>query len=204
MRTILAAAALCTVAAAAWTASASSAATAGVYVVRADPRACPSPLCGGYWVALANRSRTRCHDGLLRPRCYVAEARGAPVPDGALARGSLESSPYPGFGELGVLRVERAWAPMSSARPSGFFWSLRDTEIRCVRAPCFSFRVTRLNGTYAVRVSDLDLGVPARRVELALRGGNGLPAAGRIVPMPDGGRLFRAMQVYLKAQQPRA
>ena len=34
---------------------------------RPDPRMCPSPRCGGYWVALANRARTRCSDGVLRP-----------------------------------------------------------------------------------------------------------------------------------------
>ena len=36
------------------------------YIVRADPRLCPSPLCGGYWVALANGARTRCADGVAR------------------------------------------------------------------------------------------------------------------------------------------
>ena len=55
-------------------AGAASAKPSAHYVVRVDPRLCPSPLCGGYWVSLANRHRTRCHDGVRRARCYVASA----------------------------------------------------------------------------------------------------------------------------------
>jgi hypothetical protein len=40
-------------------------------VVEPDLRKCVTPLCGGYWVALANHARTVCHDGALRPRCYM-------------------------------------------------------------------------------------------------------------------------------------
>ncbi|MEP7224495.1 MAG: DUF6748 domain-containing protein, partial [Actinomycetota bacterium] len=59
------------------------------YVVYTDPRLCPSPLCGGYWVALANHSRTRCPDRRYRPRCYVASAWPASrtIYHGALVRG---------------------------------------------------------------------------------------------------------------------
>ena len=89
-----------------------------VYVVQADPRLCPSPLCGSYWVALANVARTRCHDGAHGPRCYGAklvDAQRHPlettVADGSLARAVLQSSDYEGFGRLGVLALRRSTHP---------------------------------------------------------------------------------------------
>src|SRR5919197_6304583 len=91
----------------------------GIFVVRPDPRECPSPLCGGYWVALANRARTRCSDGLLRPRCYVAYVLDARDTDelgaisGSLAKGVLEFRDSPDFGRLGQLTVSGIWAPVA-------------------------------------------------------------------------------------------
>src|SRR5262245_387346 len=38
-----------------------------------DPRLCPSPLCGGFWVTSVNQSSTVCADGSQAARCYVAE-----------------------------------------------------------------------------------------------------------------------------------
>jgi hypothetical protein len=134
----------------------------------------------------------------------VAGARGAALPDHALARARLGTALYPGFGDLGVLVVEKSWLPTSSGAPAGSFWSVRDTGLRCVRAPCLSFRATRLNGSYSVRVSDLDIDLRTRRVELALVSADGLPAAGRVIRTPEGGRLFRATQIYLRAPQPGA
>ena len=45
-----------------------------MFLVEHDPRLCPSPACGGYWVALANGVRTRCGDGTREKRCYDARA----------------------------------------------------------------------------------------------------------------------------------
>jgi len=102
------------------------------YVVRGDPRLCPSPLCGGYWVALANRARTRCSDGALRPRCYVAksvdEARrplSVNVPEEALVRAEHEAQEFPSFGKLGVLLVAEVWKPVGGPA-KGDFYRLRD------------------------------------------------------------------------------
>ena len=41
--------------------------------------------------------------------------------------------------------------------PSGGFYRVTDTGIRCVRAPCFSYRVTQVNGTTGTAVSGVDL-----------------------------------------------
>lgn len=199
-------------------AAGSSTGATGIYVVRPDPRACPSPLCGGYWISLANHARTKCHDGLLRPRCYAAEAvdaaTGRPVsvdPYG-LARGSLGKQSSPDFGQLGVLTVSATWDAVGEDLATGSFFRLRDTGLRCVRAPCFSFRGVKLNETAsAIPVSSVDLtstfDVPPetrRRAQAALRSQDGLLAAGRIVRSSDGGRLFRATQVYLKTAPPHA
>lgn len=189
---------------------------AGVFVVRPDPRACPSPLCGGNWVSLANRARTGCSDRFLRPRCYAAVAVAAgtgqetTVPAQGLANGALESRQFGALGKLGVLTVSGSWAPVSSAPPVGAFLRLHDTGIRCVRAPCFSIRVSRLNSALRpTLLSALDLG-PARsgsarrRAEVALRSEQGLLVAGRVVRTPEGGRFLHAGQVYLRAPTPRA
>jgi hypothetical protein len=181
---------------------------AAQYVVHADPRLCPSPLCGGYWVSLANRSRTRCHDGLHRPRCYVASAWPASrtIHDGALVQGGIAVQNIQGFGRLGLLIAADVRNPVGAAA-SGSFFRLRDIGVRCIRKPCFSIRASRLNGGGMAMVSGLDLSQTKLRMEhgatLALRG-DGLFAAGRIASTEDGGRVFRASRVYLRAPRPRA
>jgi len=185
------------------------------YLVEADPRECPSPRCGGYWVALANHSRTTCNDGALRRRCYVALAVDsarreleAGIPAGAIVRGHLESRRFGPLGELGVLVVGDIRAP-AGREPSGLFFRVRDLGIRCVRAPCFSLRAGRLNTTYRVTLSGLDL-QPARlserdqdRAEAALTTANGLFVSGQVARTAGGGRTLRASRVYLRVAMPR-
>jgi len=189
-----------------------------IYVVQPDPRLCPSPLCGGYWVARANHSRTRCHDGLFRPRCYVARAvawpRGGSLPRGVpadgLAKAFLGYEEIDGVGRLGVLIVAEAWKPASQAPAIGSYFRIRDTGVRCIRAPCFSFRAWRVNRAYSVTVSDLDLSAsgadPAslRRAEAALGSTEGMLAAGSVSRTPEGGRILVASQVFLREPPPRA
>jgi hypothetical protein len=211
--------ALCSLAIGASGAAAGPTAANAIYVVRPDPRACPSPLCGGYWVALANRARTKCSDGLFRPRCYAALAKdesGQPLrtpPDAyGLVRAGLAPQDFGPLGELGVLYVADVWTHAGDDAARGKFFRLRDTGIRCVRSPCFSFRATRLNEPVpAVRISSIDLtsalDITAKlrdRAYAALGMRGGLLAAGRIVVTRDGGRLFRATQVYLKIAPPHA
>ncbi len=178
-----------------------------IYVVRADKRLCPSPLCGGYWVAIANGARTRCANGLRYPRCYVAravDAAGAPldnIPEGSLVRGAMDLGPD----DLGELGVSAVFAPAGEEPASGKFSRLVDTGIRCVRAPCFSTRASRLNRPYRTTTSGLVLSTLRsdealeRRVLAALGTRNGILARGRIEPTPDGGRVFYASRFYLRA-----
>jgi hypothetical protein len=195
-------------------ASAAPRAASTTFVAWPDPRLCPSPLCGGWWAAAANRARTRCHDGLLRPRCYVAEVTrsggGTAVPPGSLVRGTLETKQYGSIGELGVLAADAMWAPAGPSAAAGGFYRLRDLGIRCVRAPCFSYRAWSLNGVAQIDLSELDLAgrgatsSELQRARAALTSEEGLRAAGRIERAGDGGRVFRATRLYLRAPQPRA
>jgi len=187
-----------------------------IYVARHDPRLCPSPHCGGYWVAVANGVRTRCSDGLRHVRCYVARAvdarertHGGDIPEDALVRGAIDV--WRGaVDNLDELVVTAVYAPAGAASVSGGYYRVIDTGIRCIRAPCFSYRATQVNGSTGTAVSSLDLeasgATPTEvdRANAALRGKNGLYARGRFAPTPDGGRVFRALRLYLRAPLPRA
>jgi hypothetical protein len=214
---LAAALALVAVGGAAGPASSAAPIGSGVYTVRVDPRLCPSPLCGGYWVAFANGARTTCADGRRRPRCYVAKAVDeerhpleVAVPDLGLARADLESWDFEGVGRLGVLAVTVVFTPAGSAPVSGGYYRVVDTGVRCVRTPCFSFRVTQVNGSTRTTTSGVDLRASGAlageiaRAQAALHTKNGLIAQGRFARTPDGGRLFRATRLYLRAPQPRA
>ena len=183
-----------------------------ILVVQPDPRLCPTPLCGGYWVSRANHARTRCHDRLLRPRCYVAaaidwslrEPLTTTLPAGSLVRGAVVAWPFDGFQELGAVIVNDLWKPATPARTPGRYYRLRDTGVRCVRAPCFSVRAWRLNRAYSTAVSGIDLGAaPVEnrdRIEAALGSKSGTLAQGGIVASSDGGRVFRATRFFLSSE----
>lgn len=183
-----------------------------MFVVRADPRLCPSPRCGGYWVALANAARTLCQDGMRHPRCYVARAVGAsgqPLPgiaEHALVRGAIDV----GRDDFGVLVATAMYAPAGKAAVSGGYYRIVDTGIVCVRAPCFSYRATQVNGSTRTTMSSHDLeasgAAPAdvARARSALRTKNGLYARGRFARSDDGGTVFRALRLYLRAPLPPA
>jgi len=187
-----------------------------MFLVQNDPRLCPSPLCGGYWVALANGVRTRCGDGGRQSRCYAADAvdrNGRPVAglsEGGLLRGALERGRAVGTRRLDRLVVSAQYPATGTAHPAGGYYRVFDTRIVCVRAPCFSFRAQAVNGSSRVATSQVDLeasGASAADVERArgaLRTKDGLYARGRFAPTPDGGRVFRALRLYLRAPLPRA
>jgi hypothetical protein len=188
-----------------------------MFLAERDPRLCPSPLCGGYWVALANGVRTRCGDARRQVRCYVARAvdrNGKPVgrelPAGALARGAIEPGQRFGGRRLDQLLVAAVYAPAGDAVAGGGYYRVFDTGIVCVRAPCFSFRAQVVNGSLRVTTSGVDLeasgAAPAdiARAEAALRTKDGLYARGRFGSTPDGGRVFKALRFYLRAPLPGA
>ena len=194
-----------------------------VYLGRVDPRMCPSPLCGGFWVRAVNGGDVRCPEPAGRS-CYVAsleldprlgDARRARLTrlfgEGrALIDGSLVTGQVEGFPELRVLQAHEVWPSSASpAPPRGVFYVLRDTGIRCITAPCFSIRATTLNSTRGLTLSDVDLsGVDAppagRRRALAQLERGELIVVGRVVVQPNAGpagpgRALAASQFYTRA-----
>ena len=105
-----------------------------------------------------------------------------------------------GFGELGVVAVAAVFRPAGTAPCSGGYYRVVDTGIRCIRAPCFSFRATQVNGSTRMTMSAVDL---ERARADAGRGGAGAGSAatrragssreGASRSTPDGGRVFRAL-----------
>jgi Domain of unknown function (DUF6748) len=187
-----------------------------MFLVQHDPRLCPSPLCGGYWVTIANGVRTRCGSGERQPRCYVAFAVGrtgqhfGDLPEGALVRGAIELGPKLGTRTLDRLRVWALYWPTGTATATGGYYRVVDNGIRCIRAPCFSYRAGQVNGSSSVTASSVDFSAsganPAEiaRAEAALRTKDGLYARGRFATTADGGRAFLALRLYLRAPLPRA
>jgi hypothetical protein len=82
-------------------------------------------------------------------------------------------------------------------------YRVRDTGIRCIKAPCFFMRVRVLSTSKVATISELDLShahlTPReqRAAQAALRSRQGLLVAGRIVRASDGGRSLRVSAVYL-------
>lgn len=129
-----------------------------------DLRRCVSPLCGGYFVRAVNRLFTRCADGALAERCYVAEIdwvgfSGQPVDSrGELVlRGRIESKAFPEFGNLGRFVALEGWSSATATASLGPHFRLRDTGLRCITDPCFSLEAQLLNTRFSIPLSDLDL-----------------------------------------------
>jgi hypothetical protein len=128
------------------------------------------------------------------------------VPSGALVRAEIESEELEGFGELGVLVAGDVFTPAGRVRETGRFFRLVDTGIRCVRAPCFSYRASRVNQLSQMTLSSVDVRAAGAargdvgRAEAALATKPGLLARGSVVPTTDGGRVFRATRFYLRSE----
>ena len=155
------------------------------YVVRADLRLCPSPLCGGYWIALANKDRTKCPDRKYRPRCYVASAWPASraIQDGALVQGGIAAADVPGFEHLGTLIVTDVRNPVGAGRVRLVLSPPRHRRALRSRAVLLDPCVAAQHHQRSMLVSEVDLkraGLSEGQATLATLalGGDGLFAAG--------------------------
>lgn len=180
------------------------------YVARADPRLCPSPMCGGIWVKRVNteaKERYAASADLSRLGMVDKAALQRLITEGrAVARGRLVRGRVQGFPELDTLVVSEVWITSSRNRARGTFHRLRDRGIRCVTTPCFSVHAARLNSARHVNVSDVDLshtgaGATDQGRALARIGKEGLIVAGRVVIEPNAGpagrgRTYVATQFY--------
>jgi hypothetical protein len=157
------------------------------FLLTRDLRRCISPLCGGYWVRAVNRVTTRCADGTLGSRCYVAEADfeaagGQPVIErnGIVVRGAIQSSVYANFGNLGRFVADGAWVPVSANDPTGAFFRVADNGIRCITEPCFSADAELLNTNVRASISSVDL-ARAGASDQELEAANAAIASGELI-----------------------
>jgi hypothetical protein len=177
-----------------------------------DLRRCASPRCGGYFVRAVNRASTRCSDGTVAERCYVAELDLDVFGDDPPAlgretvlRGRIESHVYPAFGDLGRFVATEAFSSATSAIATGAFFRLADTGLRCITAPCFSISADLLNRDFKFRLSALDLtpvgaGADAQKRALAALADANLVVSGRLRTRPypsNVGLELVASQFYL-------
>lgn len=164
----------------------SSASNSGYFIVTArDYRRCMSPICGGLFVKRVNATTTRCADGSLQTSCYVAsidtaslgltadeqvEFQEALSAGQALIRASRMSSFTFNGTKLGKLTAKEGWlaqgpagrAPqMANALPGGTFYRVSDNGVRCMRAPCPTTTLSKLNATSRRTASGVNL-TPAR------------------------------------------
>ena len=184
-----------------------------------DPRLCPCPLCGGYWVALANGARTRCARRAAAGRAATSRARStgtgrplASLPAGALARAERSSKDSV---RRAAPRSARRQSRVRARRDSGAEGRLlprRRHGHRCVRAPCFSFRAAagqRVVAASRSRAVDLAASgataaeIARARVGAATRRTGCTRAAASRRPRTAAAS-FRALRLYLRAPLPRA
>jgi hypothetical protein len=108
-----------------------------IYYAEKDTRKCASPMCGGYFISSVNRKKTECHDLTLQPSCYVSEISGFAESRG-IVQGTLQLR-----SNFGYLVARNAWTAYE--HPHDNLYSLEDTGVRCIRAPCFSIRLHLAN-----------------------------------------------------------
>lgn len=144
------------------------------YALRRDVRRCAFPLCGGYWAALVNGAPTICADGSEAAECYVAELTlpgGVAFADADIVHGQLELKNYPEPDlTVGVLRADGVFGSVLGVTTSRKVFALAyDSGIRCIRAPCPSIGVARLNSEApGVNTSELTFSAPDAESRAAL------------------------------------
>lgn len=178
------------------------------YLVRRDVRRCVSPLCGGYFVARVNQSRTRCANGRWMRECYVAEIdwMGQPEidPGKALVRGEVVARRFARFGNLGALRVTELWQSPSDKPAAGTFFRVRDRGVRCITHPCLSHTARRLNLNVTTNVAGVDLSpadADGSEAAAAMTNPEGVLVAGYFSPVrgPAGrAQTLKATKFYMR------
>lgn len=185
-----------------------------------DMRMCPSPICGGMFVREVNRFLTRCSDGMLRTKCYVAgldlsrlalqdsdtsRVYAAFVAKDALIRGFF--APFStDFSDVDVLIAAEAWEEKGTARPGRIAALFRVNGIRCITDPCPWVDASVLNIPFFGTVAGIYLGssgAAAEDIEEGYRSlsSTGIIANGRLrrISGPAGEDFsFDAARFYLK------
>lgn len=192
------------------------------FIARQDYRKCMYPMCGGYWIKKANKKKFRCADGVKAPECYVVdidfeglglapkqidEIRGNIT--NVLIRGDLENMDFPEIpGDFEELVTTEAWMGVVDAEPTGKFYRLTDSGIRCFTSPCPSIREGFLNKKHEYNIHEVDLHEVGATPEQISAGydvlwgtADGLMAAGTHYQFKENGQKakgFTAEQFFLR------
>lgn len=152
-------------------------------VVGRDFRKCSFPQCGGFYVAKVNGALTRCADGSVADKCYVAQIdlgkldlpaqQEADVLEAAQAgnvvlrtkglttgRIDMPQANANGSPRSGILKAVEGWSRLAPTQDSSFAGTLYragDSGIRCITAPCPSLRAAKINGRKKSNVNGIDL-----------------------------------------------
>jgi hypothetical protein len=210
-----------------------SADNTGYFIVTSrDYRRCMSPICGGLFVKRVNATTTRCADGTMQAACYVSEIdtaglgltgddldafNGALHGGQALIKASRMSYTMFGTTKIGKLTAKEGWLAQgpvttnptgpvaSNVLPAGSFFRVKDSGIRCIRAPCPSTRAFKLNSTFSQNASGVDLSAAGAKPSQvtaamdALYTDKGFLLAGSISGGTPSGATVNANQFYLRA-----
>eukprot|EP01060_Flectonema_neradi_P012211 TRINITY_DN19092_c0_g1_i1.p1 TRINITY_DN19092_c0_g1~~TRINITY_DN19092_c0_g1_i1.p1 ORF type:complete len:222 (+),score=21.74 TRINITY_DN19092_c0_g1_i1:43-666(+) len=130
----------------------------GYYLISPDYRACISPLCGGWWVSLANREKLRCSDRSEQEQCYAASIEPtSPSSDVTLVRGRLQPRDYGDFGVLGQLYQRQLFASSPSSSIDGGYYAVKNNGVVCITFPCFTYTEYELNSRSVQHLTGVDL-----------------------------------------------
>lgn len=197
-------------------------AKSGYFIVtRLDPRLCPSPLCGGYFVKQVNKPKTQCADGSWQLNCHAAELDTAALgwsdkqlanfseqfgQRHALVRGKLRQVARGSF-KVDVLVVDEGWLGQARSTPIGTFYAAKASGIVCITFPCPSIHERKLNFPVEQLIAEVDLAASGATKEQvtagykALSGPAGILAVGKhyVVVGPAGrGIKLVASEFYLR------
>jgi len=158
--------------------------------ITADLRKCPSPLCGGWFLARVNQAMTTCHDGRQAATCYtpvldwsdanLSAAQQAKLLDAsstdagsgdiyAIVRGRFARTNSTSQPRTGRFVISEAWVAEGTGVPDGVFVRVMDNGVRCFAAPCPSVTEKTLNMSLSVDIAAVDF-TPAGLTEQQVEG----------------------------------
>jgi hypothetical protein len=176
------------------------------YTAARDQRRCASPMCGGFNMARLNRATTICHTGSTSTSCYtpefdysqsgLSELQVSEVGN-AIFRGRFAAKTYPGRGNMGKFIVSEVWAAQSDATAQGVFVRIKDSNARCIAAPCANKLERKLNSNQQAQIAAIgwdEAGMSVENlqasIEASFRGD--VIVAGSRFTVEEGGRRAKA------------
>lgn len=156
-------------------------------VVGRDYRKCSFPMCGGVYVAKVNGALTRCADGSVADKCYVAQINlgGLELPEtqaadlleqakagnvilrakklvvGTVDMPNADSVSTPRGPVLDATEGWQRLAPSEDSSIEGVVYRASDSGIRCITTPCPSLTAAKINGRKKTNVTGIDLSTVA-------------------------------------------